>query len=185
MSEPHHHSEAADVRRLLKQFLDTPTSIHPGAYVHPRAVVLGDVRLADLTSVWPSAVLRGDINFIAIGEGSNIQDGAIVHLSEAYPTVIGKYVTVGNSAVIHACTIEDECLIGMHSTILDGAVIGRQSIIGAGALVPQGMIVPPGSMVLGVPGKVVKVLDDERRSSLKSWAERYVQVSRGFKERGL
>ena len=161
----------------LAQFLGQPPRIDATAFVHPRATVIGDVRLGPRSSVWPSAVLRGDINFIEVGEGSNVQDGAVVHLSDDHPVVIGRHVTVGHGAIVHACTVEDECLIGMHATVLDGAVIGKQSIVGANALVPQGMVVPEGSMVLGVPAKVVRPLTAGERAGLKGWAEKYVEVA--------
>jgi carbonic anhydrase/acetyltransferase-like protein (isoleucine patch superfamily) len=169
----------------LKQFLDKGPSVDPSAWVHERAVVLGDVRLGANASVWPCAVLRADINFIQIGEGSNIQDGAVVHLSDDRPVVIGNYVTVGHMAMIHACTIGDECLIGMNSIILDGAVIGKHSIIGAGTLVKEGTIIPEGSLVVGNPSRIARVLDVDRRASLKSWAEKYVELARGFRERKI
>jgi gamma-carbonic anhydrase len=113
------------------RFLAKDPSIDPTAYVAAGATLLGDVRIGALASVWPGCVLRGDINFIEVGEGTNIQDGTIVHLADELPVRIGRYVTIGHAAMIHACTIEDECLIGMQATILDGAVIGRNSIIGA------------------------------------------------------
>ena len=162
----------------LARHLGQAPQIDPTAYVAPGATVIGDVRLGPHTSVWPGAVLRGDINFIEVGEGSNIQDGSVVHLSDDHPVRIGNYVTVGHLAMVHACTIGDECLIGMHSTILDGAVIGRQSIIGANALVPQGLIIPEGSMVLGVPGKIVYTLSPQERAKLRPWAEKYVEIAR-------
>ncbi len=137
---------------------------------------MGDVRIGPLATILYQVVLRGDIEKIIIGEGSNIQDGTIVHLADDIPVIIGDYVTVGHKAMIHACTIEDECLIGMSSTILDGAVIGRRSIVAAGAVVPPGMIVPPGSMVMGVPGKI-KPLSEERQTGLRFWAEKYVEVA--------
>ena len=129
------------------------------------------------SSIWPGAVARGDINFIEIGEGSNVQDGTIVHLADDFPVVIGKHVTIGHAAIIHACVIEDECLIGMGATILDGAVIGHHSIIGANALVTQGTIIPPGSMALGAPAKVVKALTEAKQAELRKWAEKYITVS--------
>jgi carbonic anhydrase/acetyltransferase-like protein (isoleucine patch superfamily) len=134
--------------------------------------------------VWPLCVLRGDINTIEVGEGSNIQDGTIVHLADDYGVRIGNYVTVGHAAMIHACTIEDECLIGMRATVLDGAVIGRRSIVGAGAVVTKGTIVPPGSLVLGMPAKVVKTLGEQEQAALRHWAEKYVRVSAEHKRRG-
>src|SRR6185369_9057837 len=117
---------------------------------------------------WYNAVLRGDINRIVVGEYSNIQDNTVVHLADDYPCIIGRYVTVGHSAIVHACTVEDECLIGMGATVLDGAIIGSQSIVGANALVTQGTVVPPGSMVLGSPGKVVRTLAQPDREMIRT-----------------
>jgi carbonic anhydrase/acetyltransferase-like protein (isoleucine patch superfamily) len=174
-----------NVAERLAKHLDQTPRIDPTAYVAPSAVVLGDVTLGPMSSVWPTCVLRGDINSIEVGEGSNVQDGTIVHLADDYGVKIGKYVTIGHKAMIHACTIEDECLIGMSATVLDGAVIGARSVVGAGAVVTKGMIVPPGSMVLGMPAKVVKTLSPEAQADLKSWATKYVEVSRGFLERGI
>jgi carbonic anhydrase/acetyltransferase-like protein (isoleucine patch superfamily) len=137
-------------------------------------MVLGDVTLGEYSSVWYNAVLRGDINRIVVGHHSNIQDNAVLHLADDFPCLIGNYVTVGHSAVIHACTVEDEVLVGMGAVILDGAVVGKQSIIGAKALVTQGTRIPPGSMVLGAPAKVVRALTRKERAGLKAWAKKYV-----------
>lgn len=172
-----------DVNDRLCQFLERDPQIDPSAYVAEGAHIMGAVTLGPLTSVWPGCVLRGDINTIDIGEGSNIQDGSVVHLADDFGVAIGKYVTIGHMAMIHACTIGDECLIGMHATVLDGAVIGEQSIVAAHSLVKKGMEVPPGSLVMGVPGKVVKTLSEEERLSLRQWAEKYVQVSRYHKRK--
>ncbi|TVR50508.1 MAG: gamma carbonic anhydrase family protein [Puniceicoccaceae bacterium] len=165
-------------------FLDRGPSIHESAYVAPGAVIIGDVRLGPRTSVWPGAVLRGDINFIEVGEATNLQDGTLVHLADDFPVKIGRYVTVGHGAMLHACTIGNECLIGMRATILDGAVIGARSIIGAHSLVPPGMEVPPGSLVMGVPGKVARVLEPERQAGLRAWAEKYIKVAAAHRARG-
>ena len=158
------------------RFLFVQPQIDPSAYVAPHAVVMGDVRLAARSSVWPTAVLRGDINHISIGEGSNIQDGSIVHLAEDLPVIVGKLVTVGHGAILHACTVEDECLIGMRATILDGAVIGKGSIIGAHALVTKGTKIPPGSLVMGTPAKVVRALKPEEIADIRIWADHYVDL---------
>ena len=159
------------------RFLYVQPQIDPSAYVAPQAVVIGDVRLAARTSVWPTSVLRADINYIEIGEGSNIQDGSIVHLADDLPVRVGRLVTVGHRAILHACTVEDVCLIGMGATILDGAVIGRGSIVGAHALVTKGMEVPPGSLVMGMPAKVVRPLSPEEINSIRIWADHYIELA--------
>ncbi len=164
-------------------FLARDPAIDPTAYVAPGATLLGDVRVGPHASIWPGCVLRGDINFIEIGEATNVQDGTIVHLSDDHPVRVGKFVTIGHAAMLHACMIEDECLIGMRATVLDGAVIGRRSIIGAQALVTQGMVVPPGSLVLGVPGKVARVLEAEEQAGIRRWAEKYIQVAAAHRAR--
>lgn len=171
------------LQERLDTYLTQEPQVHPSAYIAPQATVIGAVTLAAHTSVWPGAVLRGDINTIEIGEGSNIQDGAIVHLADELGVKVGRYVTIGHLAMIHACTIGDECLIGMHATILDGAVIGNNSIVGAGALVTKNTIVPPGSLVLGSPAKVVKTLSPQAQAELKSWAEKYTHVAKAHKKK--
>lgn len=163
--------------RLATYLNKTPT-LGDGAFIAPSATVIGDVRLGNQASVWYGAVLRGDINFISVGNGTNLQDGVIGHLSDEFPLEIGHCVTVGHGAVIHACVIEDECLIGMNSTILDGARIGRQSIVAAGSVVPQGMQVPEGSLVAGIPATIRNPLSPERRQGLRKWAEKYIEVSK-------
>src|SRR3954465_553276 len=161
-------------QRQLDIFLRKQPVLGPNVYIAKTAVVLGDVTLGAHSSVWYNAVLRGDINRIVVGDYSNIQDNAVVHLADDYPCIIGRYVTVGHSAIVHACTVEDECLIGMGATILDGAVIGAQSLVGANALVTQGTVIPPGSMVLGSPAKVVRTLSPDDRALIRSWADKYV-----------
>lgn len=165
------------LQERLESFLAAGPTIAESAFVAEGAHVVGDVRLGANVSVWHCAVLRGDINSVEVGEGTNIQDGAVVHVADDFPAVIGRNVTVGHGAVIHACTVGDECLIGMRAVILDGAVIGAQSIIGAGAVVTQGMVVPSGSLVLGMPAKVVRKLADTERSSLRASATKYVGVA--------
>ncbi len=156
-----------------------------GVYLAKTAVVLGDVTLGEHSSVWYGAVLRGDINRIIVGHHSNVQDNAVLHLADDFPCVVGNWVTIGHSAVVHACTVGDECLIGMGAVILDGAEIGAQSIVGAKALVTQGMKVPPGSLVLGAPAKVVRALTPEERANLKWWAEKYVTNGAYCLEHGI
>jgi carbonic anhydrase/acetyltransferase-like protein (isoleucine patch superfamily) len=167
----------------LAQFLGQAPRLDPTAYVAPQATVVGDVRLGAHSSVWPSAVLRGDINYIDVGEGTNIQDGAVVHLADDFPAIIGRYVTIGHLAMVHACVIEDECLIGMSATILDGSVIGAQSLIGAGAVVTKGTKIPPGSLVLGSPARILRALTPAERAALRDSAEKYIQVAAAHQSR--
>jgi gamma-carbonic anhydrase len=170
-------------RERLEKYLTQNPQIDLTAYVASGAVLIGAVQLAKNCSVWHNAVLRGDINSIEIGEGSNVQDGCVLHLADNFGVVVGKYVTIGHMAMVHACTIEDECLIGMQSTVMDGAVIGQQSIVGAGALVTQGTVIPAGSLVIGSPAKVVRQLSPQERNGIKAMAEKYVTVSRAHKQR--
>lgn len=167
--------------QCLNNHLTKDPKIDPTAYIAPESVLIGDVRIGPQVSIWPQCVLRGDINYIEIEECSNVQDGTVIHMAEKIPVIIGRYVTIGHLAMLHACTIDEECLIGMHSTILDGAIIGHNSIIGAHTLVKQGMVVPPGSMVLGVPGKVVRSLSEEEQKKLPQWAENYLEIAAAYK----
>jgi carbonic anhydrase/acetyltransferase-like protein (isoleucine patch superfamily) len=144
-------------------------------WVHPSAVVLGNVALGAAVSVWPCAVLRGDSDRITVGVGSNVQDGAILHVDPGVPCTVGARCTIGHRAVVHGCTVEDEVLVGMGAIILNRAVIGAGSIIGAGALIPEGMIVPASSLVLGVPGRIVRAVRADERAAQVAGALRYVQ----------
>ncbi len=163
--------------RLARHLGRSPDTAR-AAFVAPNATVVGDVTLGAASSVWYGCVLRGDINAIVIGEGSNVQDGTIVHLADDYGVRVGNFTTIGHAAIIHACVIGDECLIGMGATVLDGAKIGARSIVGANSLVPQRFECPPGSMVYGSPAKVVRPLKPEEQAGLKKWAEKYVQVAK-------
>lgn len=164
----------------IENFAEFSPVIHESAFVAASADVIGRVTLHENSSVFYNATLRGDINEIVIGANSNIQDNAVVHLADNYGCYVGEFVTVGHSAIIHACTVKDEVLVGMGAIILDGAVIGERSIIGAGALVTGGTVIPPGSLVLGSPAKVVKTLPLDEQKKIKYWAEKYVKVSRKF-----
>lgn len=171
------------IEERLEKYLDQAPQIHHSAYIASGAVVIGAVKMGPNSSVWHNCVLRGDINCIEIGEGSNVQDGSVLHLADDYGVKVGRYVTIGHMAMVHACTIGDECLIGMQSIILDGALIGSQCIVGAGTLVTKGMQVPDGSLVLGSPAKIVRTLRAEERAALKGLADKYVTVARGHKIR--
>ena len=136
---------------------------------------MGDVTLADHSSVWYNAVLRGDINRIVVGHHTNIQDNAVLHLADDFGCIVGDFVTVGHSAIVHACTVGNGVLIGMGATVLDGAIIGDECLIAAGALVTMGSNIPPGAMVMGSPAKVTRMLEPEERAQLKGWAEKYAR----------
>jgi len=163
--------------RLAHHLGKTPDTAR-ALFVAANATVVGDVTLGARASVFYGAVLRGDIARIVVGEGTNIQDNAIVHLADDLDAIVGAWCTVGHAAIVHACTVEDECLIGMGATVLDGARIGARSLVGANALVPQGMVVPPGSMVYGSPAKIVRALTADEQRGLRRWAEKYVEVAR-------
>lgn len=158
----------------LDTFLRKSPEIGRDVYIASTAVVLGDVTLGDHSSVWYGAVLRGDINRIVVGHHSNVQDNAVLHLADEFPCIVGSWVTIGHSATVHACTVGDECLVGMGATILDGAEIGMQSLIGAHALVTPGTRIPPGSLVMGAPAVVKRALTAGERAGLKHWAHKYV-----------
>lgn len=168
----------------IETYLSQQPRIHDSALVAKSSVLTGAVVIGENSSVWPMCVLRADINTIEIGRGSNIQDGTIIHLADDHGVKIGDFVTVGHAAMIHACTIEDACLIGMRATILDGATIGKGSIVGAGALVTKGTEVPPGSLVMGMPAKVVRQLNEQEQADIRKLSQKYVQVAAEHKRRG-
>jgi carbonic anhydrase/acetyltransferase-like protein (isoleucine patch superfamily) len=173
------------VKRQLDRFLLKKPALGKGVYVARGAVVLGDVTLGHHSSVWCNAVLRGDLNRIVVGHHTNIQDNAVLHLADDFPCIVGNYVTIGHVAVVHACTIGDQVLVGMGSAILDGAVIGEQSLVGAGALVTPGTRIPRGSLVLGSPAKVARALSRQERTGLRTVAEKYVRLAAYYLEHSL
>ncbi len=142
-------------------------------FIAPSADVIGSVSLGDEASVWYHATIRGDVNSITIGERTNIQDNAVLHVTHDLPLTIGKRCTVGHSAILHACTIGDDCLIGMGSTVLDGAVIGEESMVAAGALVTPNKHFPKRSMLMGSPAKLVRIISDEEFASMQKNAQEY------------
>lgn len=171
----------------LKRFLldDNRPVVSATAYLAPGAVVLGDVRLGEHASLWFGSVLRADINRIVVGAQSNVQDGSVLHVSDDFACVLGERVSIGHHAVVHACEVADEVLVGMGAILLDGAVIGARSIVAAGALVPKGMRVPEGSLVLGSPARVVRVLTPEERGANARLALKYVELARRYREAGV
>jgi carbonic anhydrase/acetyltransferase-like protein (isoleucine patch superfamily) len=157
--------------------------IHPSAYIAPGAVVLGDVSVGAEASLWFGVVVRGDTAPIIIGQQTNIQDGCILHVDRGQPCILGARVSLGHGAVVHGATIEDDVLIGIRATILNGARIGSGSIVAAGAVVAPGTIIPPNSMVMGVPGKVVRSTGEAEKTRIRGTAERYCTYAGAYREK--
>ena len=166
---------------IFDRYLEHVPTVASSALVCAGAAVVGDVRIAEGASVWYNCVLRGDMNYIEIGAHSNIQDGTVVHLGDNDPTIVAEHVVVGHRAVLHGCRVEKHSLIGMQATVLDGAVIGQGSIVGAGAIVSAGAVIPPNSLVLGVPGKVVKTLAPEKEDAHRKLAEKYSRLAHNYR----
>jgi len=161
---------------VLRPYRGVLPRVHPSAFIDDSAQVIGDVEIGEESSVWMAVVVRGDVNRIRIGRRSNIQDGTVVHvMRDTHPTTIGDNVTIGHGAVVHGCTIESQCLIGMGAILLNGAAVGAQSIVAAGALVVEGMKVPPRSLVMGSPGKVKRLLTQAEIAEIQTYADRYVE----------
>lgn len=165
----------------IYQFQNKKPVIAESAYVAAEAVVIGDVHLGEHVSVWPGAVIRGDNEPITLDEGSNAQEGAVFHTDPGYPLLVGKNVTVGHQAMLHGCTVEDGCLIGIQAVVLNGAVIGAESLVGAGALVTEGKIFPPRSLIIGSPAKAVRTLSDEDIAGMRKNAQNYIKRGQAFK----
>ena len=168
---------------MIEPFRDMTPRIGEGVYVSPTASVIGDVELGSGSSVWCSAVVRGDVWRITVGELSNIQDGCVCHVTTGGPDLaIGRKVTIGHRAVLHSCTVEDDCLIGMGAIVLDGAVIGEGSVVAAGAVVLEGMHVPPRSLVAGIPARVKRSVNEETVRSIRERAEEYHKLALSYLE---
>ncbi len=163
------------------QLDDDVPQVHPSAFVADSAQVMGRVTLAEDTSVWFGAVLRGDTEPITVGRGSNIQDASVVHADVGYPVVIGERVTVGHQVMLHGCVIGDESLIGIGAVVLNGARIGKHCVVGAGSLVTEGKTFPDGSLILGSPAKVVRQLTPEQIEGLRRSAAHYVVNAQRYK----
>lgn len=169
---------------MIIPFAEHTPSLDPSAWLAPNATLVGRVTLGPATSVYYGAVLRADIDAITVGSGSNIQDNVTIHCDEGVPTIIGSQVSVGHGAILHGCTVEDGCLIGMGAKVLNRAVIGTGSIVAAGAVVLEGTVVPAGSLVAGVPAKVRRELTEDERVGIAGNAERYVELARGHRDAG-
>jgi carbonic anhydrase/acetyltransferase-like protein (isoleucine patch superfamily) len=160
---------------MIRTYQGQSPTIPATCYVDLSAQVIGDVVLGEHASIWMNAVVRGDVNSIRIGAHSNVQDCAVLHgLRYKYPVIVGDWVTIGHNATVHGCVVEDVCLIGIGSTILNGAIIGEGSIIAAGAVIPEGMVVPPRSLVAGVPGKIRRDLTSDDREEILQYARNYL-----------
>jgi carbonic anhydrase/acetyltransferase-like protein (isoleucine patch superfamily) len=167
---------------MFRRFQEATPKVHPTAYIHPSAEIIGRVRLQKYSSIWPMVVLRGDIEPITVGEMCNIQDNTVVHTTHGLPVVLGKGVTIGHAAVIHGTRIGPYCLIGMGAILLDGSRIGPECLIGAGAVVTENARIPPRSLVLGIPGKVVRKLRTDELALLHKRAKDYVRYARQHRE---
>lgn len=161
--------------------MESGTVVGSRVFIAENATVIGDVTLADDVSVWFGAVIRGDRDRITVGAGSNIQDNATVHTTPGHPVSIGSHVSVGHGAILHGCTIRDRVLVGMGAIVLNGAVVGEGSIIGAGAVVTEGKEIPAASLVLGVPGKVVRGTTAEEEAGIVQNADTYVRLAGGYR----
>lgn len=170
-----------DPVQMIYQLEDRRVDVHPEAWVAPNATLIGSVKLEESASVWFNAVLRGDNELITVGPRSNVQDGTVMHTDMGYPLTLGEGVTVGHQVMLHGCTVGDYSLIGIGAVVLNGAKIGKHCIIGAGALIPEGKVIPDGSLVVGMPGKVKRELDDMAKVRLEASAEHYVNNARRYR----
>src|SRR5262245_48388511 len=161
---------------MLRPYRGVLPRVHPTAFIDDSAQVIGDVEIGEESSVWMAVVIRGDVHQIRIGSRSNVQDGTVVHvMKDTHATTIGNDVTIGHAAVVHGCTIEDRCMIGIGANLLNGAVVGSDSIVAAGSLLVEGMQVPPRSLVMGSPAKVKRPLTDAEVAEIQMYADRYVK----------
>lgn len=168
---------------MIRSYHGHTPVIPDSCYVDISAQILGDVELSEHASVWMNAVLRGDVHSIRLGAHSNVQDCSVLHgMRDRYPVIVGEYVTIGHNATVHGCVIEDACLIGMGSRIMNNARVGEGSIIAAGAVVLEGAVIPPNSLVAGVPGKVKRALGDKDREAILKYARNYLDYTKFYLE---
>jgi carbonic anhydrase/acetyltransferase-like protein (isoleucine patch superfamily) len=162
---------------MIREWNRHKPEIDPTAFIHESAEIIGKVRIGKDVSIWPNVVIRGDIEEIIIGQGTNIQDNTVIHTDEGVPTVIGEGTSVGHSVILHSCTIKNNCLIGMGAILLEGATIEEDCLIGAGALVSPGKIIPRGSLALGVPAKVKRAVEQKEIDNIKKNAQDYISLA--------
>lgn len=166
---------------MIRIYRGRAPQVAASAYIDEAAILIGDIRIGEHSSVWPGVVIRGDVHYIRVGARTNIQDGSVLHvMRDEHPLVLGDNVTIGHGVILHGCTIESRCLIGMGSIILNGAKIGAGSIVAAGTLVTEGAIVPPGSLFMGHPGRIGRVLTDADQKSIDDYASRYVSYKDSY-----
>ncbi|KAB2638179.1 MAG: gamma carbonic anhydrase family protein [Verrucomicrobia bacterium] len=182
---PLHPDHLAYFKSIVAAHLDRLPLIGEKAYVAPGAFLSGAVTLGAQASIWPGASLRADIAPILIGEESNVQDNAVIHVATDLGTTIGRRVTVGHSAIVHACTVGDGSLIGMGAIVLDGSMIGANCLIGAHSTILMNTVIPAGSMVVGSPARIVRTLSSEEQRSLGAWADHYLILAQGYRQRGI
>jgi carbonic anhydrase/acetyltransferase-like protein (isoleucine patch superfamily) len=166
---------------MIYQYEDYVPIIGEEVFIAESADVMGNVELGDRVGVWFNAVIRGDVDSITVGDGSNVQDNVVLHTDPGFPLVIGRNVTIGHCAMVHGCTIDDNTLIGINAVVLSGAEIGKNCLIGANALVSEGMIIPDNSMVVGTPARVIREVDDEMVKMLQQSADNYVNKAVSFR----
>jgi len=171
---------------MILPYLDKSPQIHPSAFIFETADIIGDVTIGAQSSIWFKAVVRGDVHYIRIGERTNVQDGALLHVTRnTHPLVIGSDVTIAHGVVLHGCTIKDRVLIGMGAIVLDGAVVHEDAMIGAGALVPPNMEVPSRSLVVGVPARVQRQLTEEEVKHIRKSAQNYIHYVENYRKSGV
>ncbi len=168
---------------MIRAYKGRRPQIAASAYIDEAATIIGDVTIGEESSVWPGVVIRGDVHYIRIGSRTNVQDGSVLHvMRDEWPLILGDNVTIGHGVVLHGCTIESRCLVGMGSIILNGAKIGTGSIVAAGTLVPERTEVPPGSLFMGHPGKLRRVLSAEEQGAIDGYAQRYVEYKESYRK---
>ncbi|HMA69524.1 MAG TPA: gamma carbonic anhydrase family protein [Candidatus Mcinerneyibacterium sp.] len=165
---------------MIEAYKDHYPDISENTYIHDSSVIIGNVKIEKNVSIWPNVTIRGDVNFIKIGQYTNIQDNSVVHVAGEYPTVLGDYITVGHNVILHACKIKNNSLIGMGATILDGVEIGENCIIGANSLVTKNTKIPQKSLVLGSPAKIIRKLNDEEVENLKNHSAHYWELASDY-----
>lgn len=162
---------------MIRELNGVKPKIHPTAFIHETAEIIGKVTIEKDASVWPYCVLRGDVDEIVVGEGTNVQDNTVIHTNEGLPTILGKGISVGHSVILHGCKVKDDCIIGMGAILLDGVTVEEECIVGAGAVVSPKTVVAKGSMALGIPARVIRSLRPDEIEHIKWNAKEYLKLS--------